>query len=74
MPSCKRCGGQVVQKNRLRLMVVGIAFLLSPALGWLWWPLWIPAVILVLTGCYLIAWAASGQGRWCRGCKRFDGV
>jgi hypothetical protein len=39
------------------------------------WPfLWIPATILGLTGAYLIVWAVVGHGRWCRGCKRFDGV
>jgi len=25
-------------------------------------------------GAYLLLWASIGRGRWCRGCKRFDGV
>jgi hypothetical protein len=36
--------------------------------------LWAPAVVAGLIGIYLLAWATSGRGRWCRGCKRFDGV
>jgi hypothetical protein len=39
-----------------------------------WRTLWAPAVAGALTGVYLLTWAGSGRGRWCRGCKRFDGV
>ena len=71
---CKRCGGEVVQKSRARLAGVGILMLAGVGLGYFATVLWIPAVILGLTGAYLLVWASVGRGRWCRGCKRFDGV
>jgi hypothetical protein len=71
---CGRCGGQVVLKSRARLAGVGGLMLGGLGLGFLWPPLWAPAVIFALTGAYLLAWASAGRGRWCRGCKRFDGV
>jgi hypothetical protein len=72
--SCKRCGGEVVQKSRGRLVVVGVLMLAGLGLGPLWPALWAPAVILGLAGAYLVVWALAGRGRWCRGCKRFDRV
>ena len=74
MGPCKRCGGEVVQKSRVRLALVGVLMLAPLGLGVLWPPLWVPAVILGLTGVYLLVWASAGHGRWCRGCKCFDGV
>jgi hypothetical protein len=71
---CRRCGGEVVQKPRARLVLVGIVMLALVAMGprsaWLW----APAVVFGMTGLYLLTWASLGRGRWCRGCKRFDGV
>lgn len=74
MVQCKRCGGELVQKSRRQLALVGALMLLALGLGLLWSPLWVPGVILGPTGAYLLVWASFGQGRWCRGCKRFDGV
>jgi hypothetical protein len=74
MSPCKRCGGQVVQKIRLRLAVIGDLMLAGGGLGWVWAPLCAPGAILGLTGAYLLTWASAGRGRWCRGLKRFDGV
>ena len=71
---CKRCGGEVIQKSRARLALVGTLLLAALGLGILWWPLWLPAAVCGLAGAYLLAWAAVGRGKWCRGCKRFDGV
>jgi hypothetical protein len=71
---CQRYGGKVVQKSRARLVAVGGLMLTGLGLGLLWPLLLIPAVILGLTGAYLLVWASAGRGRWCRGCKRFDGV
>jgi len=71
---CRRCGGEVVRKSPCRLVAVGILLLAAVSLGFLWWPLWLPALLGGLTGVYLLAWALVGRGRWCRGCKRFDGV
>lgn len=74
MISCRRCGGEVVQKPLPRLVLFGLAMLAAAGLALVWPFLWIPATILGLTGAYLIVWAVVGHGRWCRGCKRFDGV
>jgi hypothetical protein len=71
---CKRCGGPVVRKSRARLVGVGGLMVLGLGLGLLWPPVWVPAVILGLIGAYLLVWASAGRGRWCRQCKRFDGV
>jgi hypothetical protein len=71
---CGRCGGPVLQKSRARLVGVGGLMLAGLGLGLFWPPLWAPAAILGLTGAYLLVWASAGRGRWCRGCKRFDGV
>ncbi len=74
MAQCRRCGEEVVQKDPRRLIGVGVLMLAGTGLGWVWAPLWGPAVILGLTGAYLLVWASLGRARWCRGCKRFDGV
>jgi hypothetical protein len=74
MLPCRRCGGEVVQKSRARLALVGAGMAAALGLGLLGPPLWGPAAVLGLTGVYLLAWASVGRGRWCRGCKRFDGV
>jgi len=71
---CKRCGGEVVLKSRRRLALVGLLMIAAVGLGFVWWPVWLPAALFGLIGAYLIAWATIGHGRWCRGCKRFDGV
>lgn len=74
MVACRRCGGEVVQKSRQRLSLVGAALLVAAVAGTAWPVLWAPAVVAGLIGTYLLAWATVGRGRWCRGCKRFDGV
>ena len=74
MAPCRRCGGEVVPKSRSRLALVGGLLLAGLGLGFVRAPLWLPAVVPGLTGAYLLAWASVGRGRWCRGCKRFDGV
>jgi hypothetical protein len=74
MGGCKRCGGEVVQKSRGRLILVVILLVAALGLGFLWWPLWLPATVCALTGAYLLAWASVGRGRWCRQCKSFAGV
>lgn len=72
--ACRRCGGEVVLKSRPRLVVVGLIMLAAAGLGWVIPWFWVPGLILALTGIYLLIWATLGRGRWCRGCKRFDGV
>ena len=74
MVHCLRCGGEVVQRPPVRLLLVGLTMLASIGLAYLWPLLWIPAIFLGIAGTYLVVWALVGRGRWCRGCKRFDGV
>jgi hypothetical protein len=74
MEPCRRCGGEVVQKSRSRLVLVGALMFVGLSLSLLPPLWWAPAVVLALAGAYLLAWALVGRGRWCRGCKRFDGV
>jgi hypothetical protein len=74
MTQCRRCGGEVVQKPLTRLTSVGLVMIAALILPIVWPILWAPAIIVGLTGGYLMAWALIGRGRWCRGCKRFDGV
>ena len=63
-----------MQRPIVRLALVGVGMLALAGLGLASSVLWLPAVVLGVTGIYLVAWAAIGRGRWCRGCKRFDGI
>ena len=68
---CKTCNGEMIQKSRFRLFIVGVLMVASLAIA-VFVPLfWAPGIILLLTGCYLIIWATLGKGRWCRTCKKF---
>jgi hypothetical protein len=70
--TCKACGGEMIQKSRVRLVVVGVLMLASSALALVIPHFWVPAIILALTGAYLLCWAAMGRGGWCRNCKKFS--
>ncbi len=74
MTPCRRCGGEVVQKSLARLVAVGVLMLVAVGLALLWPILLLPGIVVGLAGAYLVLWAIVGHGRWCRGCKRFDGV
>jgi uncharacterized membrane protein len=67
---CSACGNEVILKSRTRLGLVG-ALLVGGALAALslrvTWPL---AILLAMTGGYLLVWATRGKGAWCRQCKR----
>jgi hypothetical protein len=63
MTPCKRCGGEVVQKPILRLVLVGAILLACAGFMAPWFIMWLPAAILVLTGIYLLIWAIAGRGR-----------
>jgi hypothetical protein len=69
---CKTCGGEMVWKSRLRLFAVGVLMVVSIAVAAFVPYFWAPALVLVLAGGYLIAWATLGKGGWCRACKRFN--
>jgi hypothetical protein len=71
-PKCKACGGDMVQKSRLRLIVVGVLMIAALAVAPYIPFLWAPGIILFLAGAYLILWATIGKGLWCRTCKRFS--
>ena len=45
---CPTCGGDMVQKNRPFLVLVGLMMLGSPALGMLGRVFWVPAAGLLL--------------------------
>jgi len=66
---CSRCQGELTHRRRSQLLVVGI-LLCTPALIAIRIPLlWLPAIIMILAGFYLIYWATAGRGLWCRQCK-----
>ena len=70
--SCPTCGGEVIQKNKTRLIAVGLCMIASAATAFFFPLFWAPGVILVLTGVYLVVWATLGKARWCRHCKKFS--
>ena len=68
---CKACDGEMIQKSRGRLFSVGVLMSASITIA-LFRPLfWVPGIVLLLTGIYLIVWATLGKGSWCRNCKWF---
>ena len=69
---CKTCGGVMIQKNRSRLFIIGALMIASLGITGLVRLFWIPGIVLLLTGSYLIIWATLGKGCWCRTCKKFD--
>jgi preprotein translocase subunit SecF len=68
---CKTCGGEMIQKSRLRLITVGLVQMASIAIAIRFSWFWAPGIILFLTGAYLIVWGTFGRGGWCRTCKKF---
>jgi hypothetical protein len=69
---CKSCGGEMIQKSRVRLTGVGGVMLAISALAVVFPRFWPVAIILALTGVYLVVWGTLGQGGWCRDCKKFN--
>ena len=68
---CPRCQTEMLQKNRVLLLIVGLGLMTSPALTLLSRYFWPPAILLTLTGVYLLVWTTVGKGQWCRTCKKF---
>ena len=62
----------MVRKSPLRLFLVGLVMVASPAVAAFVPYLWAPATILVFIGAYLMIWAILGRGYWCRECKKFS--
>lgn len=69
---CKTCNGEMIQKSRARLTVVGILMIASIISPFYYAWLFVPSIILVLTGIYLLVWASLGKGGWCRNCKKIS--
>ncbi|HEY4247876.1 MAG TPA: hypothetical protein VGM64_13565 [Lacunisphaera sp.] len=69
---CPTCKGEMVQKNRPLLAVTGLGLLFSPSLAPITAFFLLPAIVLLLTGIYLLIWATRGKGLWCRNCKKFS--
>lgn len=70
--SCPTCGGEMIQKSKARLIVVGLCMIASVAIAFVLPWFWAPGIILALTGIYLLAWATLGKACWCRNCKKFS--
>lgn len=68
---CPACGTPMIQKSRLRLIMVGLGLIVSSGLAVVIPALWIPCLIGAFTGIFLLVWATAGKGRWCRQCKTF---
>lgn len=62
----------MVQKNRARLIVVGVLLIAAAGISFYFSAFLVPGVILSLTGVYLLLWATLGRGGWCRACKKFS--
>lgn len=69
---CPVCEGELIQKDRIRLLLVCLA-LLFLAGGFVRFSpyLWIIAAPLILIALYLALWDTMGKGLWCRQCKNF---
>ena len=69
---CPACHGEMVQKNRTLLLVVGLAMIASAALVVVSKYFLLTAIILVPVGGYLLIWTTRGRALWCRNCKKFS--
>jgi len=69
---CKICNGEMIQKDRRRLFIVGALMVVSVVTALFFPFFWAPGIILALTGIYLMVWATFGKGYWCRNCKKFS--
>jgi uncharacterized paraquat-inducible protein A len=68
---CPTCKSELRQKNRITLFAAGVALLMGATILFFVPFGWLPAVLLILIGGYLLAWSTIGTGQWCRQCKRF---
>ena len=71
LSKCPVCGTEMIQRSRLRLLVVGFCMMASVGLAVVGPVLWGPSILAALAGAFLVTWATAGKGRWCRQCKTF---
>jgi hypothetical protein len=70
-PVCPHCGSALIRRSRARLLLVGLLLAAAPVAAAFLAPLWLPAIVALLAGAYLVVWATLGKGMWCRQCKSF---
>jgi hypothetical protein len=70
--SCPTCRGELIQKSKVRLVIVGGCMVASIAIAFFVPWFWVPGIVLGLIGIYLLVWATFGKARWCRNCKKFS--
>ena len=70
--TCRTCGGEMIQKNRWRLFLVGLLMVAAIASAFFVPYFWVLGVLLLPAGAYLMVWATLGRGYWCRTCKKFN--
>jgi hypothetical protein len=70
--SCPSCGREMIQKSKVRLILVGLCMVASVSVAFVVPLFWAPGIVFALTGTYLLIWATIGKARWCRNCKKFS--
>jgi len=69
--ACPTCGGELIRKSRLRLILTGIVMaILAIAMIRLSKIVWILALPVALSALYLLEWGIKKDGLWCRQCKQ----
>jgi hypothetical protein len=68
---CPTCGANLIQKNRIQLLVAGLLLLIVSVLLFLKTKFWQFALFPGLIAIYLLLWSTLGKGLWCRECKKF---
>ena len=71
--NCPRCGSPLHQRNRARLIVTGIGFVVAAMVLVFLAHLAVvilAAAVLAMTGAYFLKWALLMNGLWCRECGR----
>jgi len=71
--NCSRCGSELRQRSKGRLVVTGLGFI-AAAFAILFVlhlaVVVVAAVVLAVTGAYFIKWAMTMDGLWCPKCGR----
>ncbi|MFO1513769.1 MAG: hypothetical protein U1F83_12775 [Verrucomicrobiota bacterium] len=70
--SCLTCRGEVIQKCKARLIVVGLCMIAAITIAFVIPLFWATGILLVLMGVYILIWATLGKACWCRNCKKFS--